>query len=76
MKGNQKPRINISPRYSSTDGTGAAMLMQAYGLTLDEWQQLVLNYWLGKDEAGQYIVTSAGLSVPRQNGKNCCRQGG
>lgn len=71
MKGNQIPRIRIEPPRSATDGTGAAMLMQAYGVTLDEWQRLVLDSWLGTDPAGQYTVTSAGLSVPRQNGKNC-----
>ena len=72
MKGNQTPRIKIEPYRSGTDGTGAAMLMQAYGLTLDEWQRLIVDCWLGKDEAGQYTVTSAGLSLPRQNGKNVC----
>lgn len=70
MRGNQTPRLRIEPCRSGTDGTGAAMLMQAYGLTLDEWQQLVLDSWLGKDETGAYNVISAGLSVPRQNGKN------
>ena len=72
MKGNQTPRIRIEPARSDTDGRGAAMLMQAYGLTLDEWQQLVVDSWLGKDAAGNYSTTSAGLSVPRQNGKNVC----
>ena len=70
MRGNQIPRIKIEPPRSGTDGTGAAMLMRAYGVTLDEWQELLLDCWLGKDEAGAYNVTSAGLSVPRQNGKN------
>lgn len=70
MKGQQTPRIRIEPERSGTDGTGAAMLMQAYGYKLDEWQQLVLDCWLGKDTAGQYTVTSGGLSVPRQNGKS------
>ena len=72
MKGSQIPRIRIEPQRSGTDGTGAAMLMQAYGVTLDEWQRLVIDCWLGKDPAGNYSVTSAGLSVPRQNGKNVC----
>ena len=72
MKGNQNPRIRIEPRRDSTDGKGASMLMQAYGVTLDEWQQLVVNCWLGKNSTGQYTVTSGGLSVPRQNGKNVC----
>ena len=71
MRGNQNPRIKIEPPRSGTDGKGASMLMQAYGVTLDEWQELLLDCWLGKDQQGKYNVTSAGLSVPRQNGKNC-----
>lgn len=72
MIGNQIPRIRIEPPRSDTDGKGAAMLMQAYGLTLDEWQRLVVDCWLGKDAAGDYTATSCGLSVSRQNGKNVC----
>ena len=72
MKGNQIPRIKIEPDRIGTDGKGAAMLMQAYGVQLDEWQRLIVDCWLGKDETGQYTVTSGGLSVPRQNGKNVC----
>lgn len=75
MKGNQIPRIRIEPPRSSTDGTGAAMLMQEYGVQLDEWQRLVLDCWLGKDKAGRYTVASAGLSCSRQNGKNCTAEG-
>lgn len=71
MTGNQIPRIRIEPPRSATDGTGAAMLMQAYGVSMDEWQRLVLDCWLGT-ENGVYTVTSAGLSAPRQNGKNVC----
>lgn len=70
MRGTQTPRIKIEPPRSSTDGKGAAMLMQAYGLTLDEWQQMIINCWLGKGAENDYTVTSAGLCVPRQNGKN------
>jgi hypothetical protein len=72
MKGSQEPRIKVEPQRSSTDGTDAAVLMAEYGYRLDEWQELVLDCWLGRDEAGRYNVTSAGLSLPRQNGKNVC----
>lgn len=72
MKGNQIPRIKIEPERTSTDGTGAGMLMRAYGLTLDEWQQMIVDCWLSKSAGGEYAVTSAGLSVARQNGKNVC----
>lgn len=72
MKGSQEPRVQIEPSRTSTDGEDAALLMSAYGCELDTWQQTVINCWLGKDENGKYSVTSAGLSLPRQNGKNVC----
>ena len=72
MNGSQEPRIRIEPRRSATDGEAAALLMQAYGVTPDPWQRSVIDCWLGQDDAGRYSVTSAGLAVPRQNGKNVC----
>ncbi len=70
MRGSQEPHIRIEPERYCTDGDDAAMLMQGYGNALDPWQKLVVDSWLGKDESGEYTVTSAGLAVPRQNGKN------
>ena len=72
MQGSQKPRICIEPTRVKTDGEDAALLMQAYGVTLDPWQRDVLDCWLGLDRHGYYSTTSAGLAVPRQNGKNVC----
>lgn len=72
MRGSQEPRIKVEPPRFSTDGEDAALLMDAYGYKLDEWQQNILDCWLGKDENGRYNVTSAGLALPRQNGKNVC----
>ena len=71
MTGSQEPRIRVEPQRTHTDGVDAAMLMSAYGMTLDEWQRSVIDCWLGRDESG-YTVTSAGLALPRQNGKNVC----
>lgn len=72
MRGSQEPRIRIEPERISSDGPDAAYLIAAYGYELEPWQKLILDCWLGKDEEEQYTVTSAGLSVPRQNGKNIC----
>lgn len=68
--GNQTPRICIEPDILKTAGDDAILLMQAYGYKLDPWQKTVLNCWLGLTKEGDYAVSSAGLSVPRQNGKN------
>ena len=72
MIGSQEPRIKVEPQRLSTDGTDAVLLMSEYGYSLDNWQKGVIDCWLGKDENGKYNVTSAGLSLPRQNGKNVC----
>lgn len=72
MLGKQTPRICVEPHRVRTDGKNAAALMQAYGVELDPWQKTVLDCWLGLDTNGNYTTTSAGLAVPRQNGKNVC----
>lgn len=45
-------------------------MTQAYGLTPDPWQQIILDAWLGRGEDDKFTASSCGLSVPRQNGKN------
>lgn len=72
MTGSQEPRIRVEPDRAATDGQYAALLMSEYGNRLDPWQELVVDCWLGRNEDGMLTVTSAGLSVPRQNGKNVC----
>lgn len=72
MRGSQEPRIRVEPQRMSSDGPDAAFLMAAYGNRLDPWQEDVITCWLGKDGDGKYTVTSAGLAIPRQNGKNVC----
>lgn len=72
MIGSQEPRIKIEPHSLSTDGDDAVLLMNEYGCKLDKWQRTVIDCWLSKDENEKYIVTSAGLALPRQNGKNVC----
>ncbi|SDZ88217.1 hypothetical protein SAMN02745687_00926 [Lachnospiraceae bacterium NK3A20] len=72
MTGSQEPRIKIEPERKRTDGNDAALLMEEYSGELDRWQRIVVDSWLGTDLAGKYTVSTAGLSVPRQNGKNFC----
>ena len=72
MRGSQEPRIKVEPYRVESDGPDAALLYSEYAYPLDPWQDAILECWLGKDESGLYTVTSAGLSEPRQNGKNTC----
>ena len=67
----QIPRICVEPAgQATTEGSNAAALCEHYWFKLDEWQEAILNCWLGRDADGRLLVISAGLSVPRQNGKN------
>ena len=72
MTGSQEPRIRIEPERFGTDGPDAGLMMSEYGVPLDPWQQMIIDCWLGKDRNGNYNVATAGLAVPRQNGKNVC----
>lgn len=72
MRGSQEPRYKVEPERVRSDGSDAAYLMQAYGYTLDPWQRSVMECWFGVDKNGDYSMTSAGLALPRQNGKNVC----
>ena len=68
--GAQLPRVRVEPKRAYTDGESAAELSAAYGNTLDPWQKLILDCWLGRDERGNLTAMTCGLPCPRQNGKN------
>ena len=72
MTGSQIPRLRVEPERVMTDGQAAAALMEAYGIPLADWQRMIVDCWLGKDLSGSYTTSNAGLSAPRQNGKNVC----
>lgn len=52
------------------DGEDAFELCTYYWFVPDEWQKGLLRDWTARDEQGRLNVLTAGLSVPRQNGKN------
>lgn len=66
-----KPRLHVAPPQAlDSFGDLAADLAGSYGLVLDDWQQFVLADWLALDQFGLWASLTAGLSCPRQNGKN------
>lgn len=72
--GSQIPRIRVTPPsiVDTQDGKDAAKLCSEYWFTPDKWQENILKDWLGRDKDGHLATITAGLSVPRQNGKNGC----
>ena len=59
MRGSQEPRLSIEPIRIQTDGADAGLLMAEYGDELDEWQQSVIDCWLGKSKAGKFCIKKA-----------------
>jgi len=45
-------------------------LASNYGLVPDDWQEDVLESWLGRKSNDRWSAATCGLAVPRQNGKN------
>lgn len=70
--GRQEPRVRVEPPSSYTDGPDAAELGEAYGLEPFPWERIVLDAWLARTDDDDYASKTAGLAVPRQNGKNAC----
>ena len=68
--GVQTPRVRLVPRAAKNDVDDAVFLASSYGLTPDEWQENVLEGWLGIRQDGKWASPRCGLAVPRQNGKN------
>lgn len=74
--GAQVPRLRVADSIGSLDdGVDADRLMAAHGMTLDDWQALVLDDWLATGADGSWVHSRCGLSVPRQNGKNGALEG-
>lgn len=70
LVGAQTPRVRAAPHAKANDYEDAAFLAASYGLTPDEWQENVLEAWLGIRHDGTWAASQCGLAVPRQNGKN------
>lgn len=75
ITGSQEPSERIAPDYTSSDGLDACRILQAGGITLDEWQADMLCDWMGRNSSGRWAASTCGGSVPRQNGKSLLVQG-
>lgn len=64
------PRVcHVPPSYRHSVGLDAIDVATSAGLTLDHWQQLVIQLGLAKNEAGKWASFQVALIVARQNGK-------
>lgn len=68
--GSQKPRIDIYHNGEISLAEKTIALMEHYGHDPFPWQKAVLRRWMALDEDGKWANQTAGLIVPRQNGKS------
>lgn len=73
--GSQEPRVRIEPKAEWTEGDNAIAMVSKYCFKPFPWQEELLRCWLSRDASGRFAVATAGLSVPRQNGKNGALEG-
>lgn len=65
------PRVNVSPPPTRANSwEDVSDLSRSFGITLDPWQDLVLQSAMGERSDGTWAAKQVGLSVPRQNGKS------
>lgn len=70
-KGEQRPRVRVFTGGAAySDGPDAEALAADLGVRLFPWESSVLSDWCSRDAQGRPAIVTAGLSVPRQNGKN------
>lgn len=58
------------PEFHKSEWRECHDLSAAGGVNLMEWQDGVLEGWLGRNRFGRWSSSVCGLSVPRQNGKS------
>ncbi|MGW7195540.1 terminase [Streptomyces chryseus] len=68
--GHQRPRIMTVPDTGfSSAGQEAIDLAKRAGLTLDPWQQFLLDQGMREDPVGDWAAFEVCCNIPRQNGK-------
>ena len=74
--GAQEPRVRVangSVAYS--DGDDCCALASEVGLEFFPWESSIIHDWCSRDEQDRPSYVTAGLGVPRQNGKNAVLEG-
>lgn len=72
---NQLPTSCAVPGCASNDFRDAAELMGEAGFPLMEWQEFLLEAWMGVGADGKWAAPTVANETPRQNGKTRVIQG-
>src|SRR5690606_41629440 len=70
LVGQAPPRVRHAPSVRSNSWEDVADLSASLGVTLDEWQETVLEAAMGERADGRWAARLVGVSAPRQQGKS------
>lgn len=68
--GDQKPTRLVVPKYETSEWRECHALNAAGGLEMLEWQDGIMEGWLGRDHFDRWSAPTCAGSIPRQNGKS------
>ena len=69
-RGNQTPTRLVVPDFEYSEWEDCHAVNQAGGLVMFEWQDLLMQGWLGRNKQNRWAALTCAGSVPRQNGKS------
>ena len=65
------PRVNVAPPPTRANAwEDVSDLSASFGVTLDAWQETILQSAMGERADGTWAAKQVGVSAPRQNGKS------
>lgn len=70
LGGQSPPRVRHAPSVRANSWEDVADLSASLGVTLDEWQESVLEAAMGELADGRWAARLVGVSAPRQQGKS------
>ena len=69
MRGSQEPTHLVVPDAVTSEWEDCHAINAIGKLNLLEWQDRILEGWLGRNALGRWAAQTCGGSIPRQNGK-------
>lgn len=71
LLGEAPPRVHVRPTETRANSwEDVADISASFGVYLDPWQELILQYAMGERADRTWAAKRVGVSVPRQNGKS------
>lgn len=70
LKGSQVPTKLVVPPFVDTEWRDCHAVNAAGGIEMIEWQDGIMEGWLGRNALGRWSSTTCGGSLSRQNGKS------